>query len=328
MELDRLTIPTFEFPWPVACHPDVRDVEESMLEWGVRHGLVPDEDYRARVVRTRYGFLAARCYPRAERPLLQAVADYFLWFFLADDLFVDRVDTVTPKTIGNLTAMIDVLDLEHTGTPPVYGEPAWLDVCTRLRACLSAEHFERFATGMRLWASTAGLQILNHVQPHPIGVAQYETIRRHTSGMNPCLALSDAANDGPVTAAEYHDPAVATLRRHANNVVCWSNDIQSLVVEVRQPGQFRNIVTVYTSQGHPLQEAVDLTADRVRAEIAAFTRLASAVRSRAGRELAGYVTGLQDWMRGYQTWVEHDTGRYAPTHAAHDSDDRGVSLGS
>lgn len=28
----------------------------------------------------------------------------------------------------------------------------------RLRARLSPEHFDRFATGMRLWASTAGLQ--------------------------------------------------------------------------------------------------------------------------------------------------------------------------
>jgi len=319
-------IPTFEFPWAAACHPAARDVEGSMLAWGSAHGLVPAGEYRERVARTRYGFLAARCYPRAERVLLQAFADYFLWFFLADDLFVDRVDTVTPETIGNLTAMIDVLDLDRLGSPPVYGESAWLDVCRRLRVHLSAEHFERFAGGMRLWASTAGLQILNHVQPRPVGAGAYETIRRHTSGMNPCLALSDAANNGPVTPEEYHDRAVAALRLHANNVVCWSNDIQSLVVEVRQPGQFHNLVTCYVAQGHSLQDAVDLTARRVRAEIRAFARLAEAVRVRAGHRLAGYVTGLQDWMRGYQAWVERDTGRYAPAHADRDADDRGVTL--
>jgi hypothetical protein len=325
-ELDHILIPSFEFPWPAACHPDVDSVEESMIRWGLAHHLIPDEDYQARVARTRYGFLAAHCYPRADRVLVQAAADYFLWFFLADDLFVDRVDSATPDTIGNLTAMIDVLDFDRQGAPAAYGESAWLDVCRRLREYLSAEHFERFATGMRLWASTAGLQILNHLQPNPIGIGRYETIRRHTSGMNPCLALSDAANTGPVTPAEYHHPAVQRLRMHANNVVCWSNDIQSLAVEARQPGQFRNMVTLYAAQGHTLQEGIDITARRVRSEIHAFARLSEAVEKQASPQLSGCITGLKDWMRGYQDWVEHDTGRYATAHAEHDSDDRGITL--
>jgi Terpene synthase family 2, C-terminal metal binding len=324
--VDRIVVPTFDFPWPGACHPEAREIEESMIRWGQAHHLIPDEEYAERVARTRYGFLAARCYPCAGRALLQAIADYFLWFFLADDLFVDRVQTVGPDTIRDLTAMIDVLDYDRMGSPPVYGESAWLDVCRRLRRRLRAEHFERFATGMRLWASTAGLQILNHVQPHPIGIGTYETIRRHTSGMNPCLALSDAANAGPVTPGEYHGHAVQRLRLHANNVVCWSNDIQSLVVEVKQPGQFRNMVTLYAAHGHTLQQAVDITAGRVRSEIAAFVRLSRTVERTAGPRLSGLITGLKDWMRGYQDWIEADTDRYGTAHARRDADDRGVQL--
>src|ERR1700749_1857344 len=87
-DLDQVIYPRFEFPWPGGCHPEVKNVEERMTEWGSAHGLIPDEDYRARIARPRYGFLAARCYPRAGLKLLQAIADYFLWFFLADDLFV------------------------------------------------------------------------------------------------------------------------------------------------------------------------------------------------------------------------------------------------
>jgi hypothetical protein len=63
---------------------------------------------------------------------------------------------------------------------------------------MSHESFERFAQGMRLWAPTAGLQIPNHLQAKSVGITQYETIRGHTSGMNPCLALSDRANAGAV----------------------------------------------------------------------------------------------------------------------------------
>jgi Terpene synthase family 2, C-terminal metal binding len=320
--VDQIIVPTFEFPWPGSCHPEVNDTEKCMMEWGKANDLFPDADYQARAARARYGFLAARCYPRADRALLQAAADYFLWFFLADDLFVDRVETASASTIANLTAMIDVLDYNRPHAQPVYGESAWLDVCRRLRACLSTEHFERFATGMRMWASTAGLQILNHLQQRPIEMSHYETIRRHTSGMNPCLALSDAANAGPVTPGEYHHPAVHDLRTHANNVVCWSNDIQSLIVEARQPGQFRNMVTIYAAQGHTLQEAVDITAGRVCAEIDSFASLAAQVEENASDRLRGYLTGMRDWMRGYQDWFDHDTERYAAARAGHEADDR------
>ncbi len=320
--LDQIIVPAPDFPWPGSCHPDVNIVEKRMMEWGEAHDLFSDSDYRARAARARYGFLAARCYPRADRALLQAAADYFLWFFLADDLFVDRVETASARTIMHLTAMIDVLDYDRQRARPVYGESAWLDVCRRLRAYLSAEHFERFAAGMRMWASTAGLQIINHLQQRPIEISQYETIRRHTSGMNPCLALSDVANAGPVAPSEYHRPAVHELRIHANNVVCWSNDIQSLVVEARQPGQFRNMVTIYVSQGHSLQQAIDITARRVRAEIDFFASLAGQVEKRASAHLRGYLVGMRDWMRGYQDWFDHDTERYAASRAEREADDR------
>lgn len=325
-DLDQAHIPRFEFPWPAACSPAAESVEQEMIEWALTQNLIPDEHYLSRIVRTKYGWLAARCYPNADRELLQVAADYFLWFFLADDLFVDRVETVTPSTISNLTAMIDVLDFDCLSPHPVYGESAWLDVCRRLRRYLSAEHFDRFAQGMRLWASTAGLQILNHIQRQPLAMRHYETIRRHTSGMNPCLALADAANVGPVTPDEYHGPAVHQLRLHANNVVCWSNDIQSLIVETRQPGQFKNMVTIFAAQGHSLQKGIDLTAERVRAEIEAFSRLSQAVEARASREMSGYIAGLKNWMRGYQDWVDFDTGRYATAFAEQDSDDRGIAL--
>ena len=55
--LNQLVIPTFRFPWPAACHPQVMQVEQEMIAWGTRYGLIPDDEYLARVARTRYGYL-------------------------------------------------------------------------------------------------------------------------------------------------------------------------------------------------------------------------------------------------------------------------------
>jgi len=324
IQLGAVRIPTFEVPWPAACSADVAMVEEQMLAWADKFDLFVDDAYRERVARTRYAWLASRCYPNAGSEMLQATADYFLWFFLVDDLFVDRVEIVTPDTLPNLTAMIDVLDFNCAGPQPVYGELGWLDVSRRLRGLLSAEHFQRFAQGMRLWASTAGLQILNHIRSESVGMRQYETIRRHTSGMNPCLALSDAANAGSVDPEELYRPDVQTLSRLSNNIVCWSNDIQSLGVEARQPGQFRNMVLIHAEEGHMLQEGVDYTAARVDAEIAQFVQLSNVTMVLAGPELRGLIDGFKYWIRGYLDWVGQDTLRYAAAFAAKDADDRGV----
>ncbi|MFI1188818.1 sesquiterpene cyclase [Streptomyces californicus] len=290
-----------------------------------RYGLVPDEAYRARLARAKYGRFAARCYPSADRELLQTLADYALWFFIVDDMFVDRVETVTDRTLPDLTAMIDVLDHHRTGSDPVFGEYAWLDICTRLRSHLSHEHFQRFAYGMRMWASTAGLQILNHLRDEPCDIPQYETIRRHTSGTNPCLDVADAASTaGPITSDEFSHPEIQRLRMHANNVVCWSNDVQSVKMELAQPGQHWNMVAIYAARGLTLQQSVDLVAARVNGEIAAFQLLAHKVEAQAGQELCGFIRGMKYWMVGYQDWVDHDTSRYADQHIAEDADDTGL----
>jgi hypothetical protein len=319
-----LKIPIFNLPWPAKCSPNVHLFEASMLDWAEKHGLFKDTSYKERVKRTRYGWLAARCYPNASGELLQVIANYFVWFFLADDLFVDRVEVATPETLRNLTAMVDVLDFNNASPQPVYGECAWLDICQQLRRLLSAESFERFAQGMRLWATTAGLQILNHLQSKPAGIRQYETIRRHTSGMNPCLALSDVANRGAVPPDEFYRPDVQKLCRHANNIVCWSNDIQSPEIEMRQPGQFWNMVGTYAATGHTIQESIDYTAERVYMEINQFQQLSDALMQGGSQELHGLIEGLQYWTRGYMDWVVHDTQRYATQYKASDADDCGV----
>ena len=74
-DVDNPAIPVFRFPWPGACHPEVRQAEAAMIRWGQAHRLIPDATYLSRVVRTRYAYLAARCYPRVGSELLQAAAN-------------------------------------------------------------------------------------------------------------------------------------------------------------------------------------------------------------------------------------------------------------
>lgn len=323
--LARLHMPSFRYPWAGACSAHAPVIERGMLDWLDNYGLILNERFRSRIARVNYGWLAARCYPHASIERLQIVAHYFAIYFLMDDFFVDRVEMVSSQTIPNLTAIVDVLDLDCIGSRPVYAEAAWVDLCQRLKLHMSAEHFQRFAQGMRMWVGAAALQILEHTQSQTIGLRQYETIRRHVSGAYPSLDLIDFANGNPITPEEYHRSDVQRLRRHAGNIISWSNDLHSLAMEIRQPGQTKNMVAMYLSQGSSLQESVDRTAERVMSEVQAFAQIALRTRDRASPPLRAYIDGMELWMAGYQDWIDKDTQRYTGAFVKQDADDRALA---
>ncbi|GLB06210.1 terpene cyclase [Aspergillus tubingensis] len=323
-QLGTIKVPIVHIPWAGEIAADVPQLETSMLEWADQKGLLVDVAYRERVKRSRYAWLAARCHPEAAPELLSVISKFFVWYFVVDDLFLDRVDIVTPNTLSNLTAMIDVVDFNCARPEPVYGELALLDICRSLRQLLSAEHFERFAQGIRLWATTAGLQILYHLEEKPIGVSQFESIRRHTSGAESCLALADASNCDPVSLEEFYRPDVQKLCRYTNNIICLANDIHSFIVEARQPGQFWNRVYIRAADGYTLQESVDHTAASVYEELEKFQKLEYQILQDASPQLCGLVDGCKQWIRGYMDWVALDTKRYQAAYAVGDADDRNV----
>ncbi|MBZ4396938.1 hypothetical protein [Myxococcus sp. AS-1-15] len=325
-QLEHIQYPTFTFPWSGACAPFAEAVDQEALRWAQTQGLIISEKQLARHARGKYGWLMARCYPHADRELVQLLTDFVLWYFIVDDLFVDRVDAVAQETLPNLTAILDIIDFDHASATPRFGEMAFLGICQRMRARLDPEHFERFAHGIRLWGSAAGLQILCNIMKEPLAQRSYEALRRYVGGVLPCLALCDAANAGKVSAAEYHQFGVQRLIHHTINTIIWNNDIHSMAVETLHPSQVRNMVSLHVARGHTLQEGVDFTARKVREEMLLFQQRANQLEQGASRQLQGFISGLRDWLHGYNEWADVDTQRYSLHHAEQDPDDNGVLL--
>lgn len=151
-------------------------------------------------------------------------------------------------------------------------------------------------------------------------------MRRYTNGLEALFALSDVTDCGLVESKDFCRPEVRALCNHAMNIISWSNDIHSLVVEARQPGQFWNMVFIHNvyATGHSLQESVNYTAARVEAEISLFVMASDLLLLNASPQLQGFIDGLKHWTRGNQDWVEQNTQRYAAAFAAIDADNRGL----
>ncbi|MEU5434413.1 hypothetical protein AB0G73_13695 [Streptomyces sp. NPDC020719] len=319
-DFDQVVLPTIELPWASTLHPDVQGMHLALVDWSEQHALLRDDAERDRYAGYRFAWLAGRCFPRADREFAQWAADFMLWFFLFDDVTADRVESAEQASamVRRLTAMLDVVDLDELGEQPVHGEAAWLDLCRRLRALVPApEHYERWATAMRLWLLSLTTQIFDQVCTDRISPRSYASFRRYSAGLKPPFAVADVANAGPITPAEFHAPRTRRLERYAVNVVAWSNDVLSAPVEVHEPST-RSLVTVFkdAEPSRSWQEAVELAADQTQAEITRFAELAEQVRRTASPALSGWIDGCQDWMTGTVNWSLYDSARYGHTAAA------------
>jgi hypothetical protein len=312
-----LHMPPLHYPWASACSPHAPFVEARMHQWLVQYGLIPNEHYRERLARAKFGWLAARCHPYASMEQLQTIANFYAWYFLVDDWFVGNTEKVSAYTISNLTAVINVLDAGHTSAEPVYGEAAWADMCHDLRASMSGAQFERFAHAMHLWVGMAGLRMLEHTHAQAPQPHRREAILRLAGGLYPCLYLIDFANGLPLPQEEHDRLNVQQLRRHTNRIVCWSSDVQHLGMDVRQSAPRRNTVALYASQGYSLQHSVDRVSERIRTELDAFMRISAAVKDSASPALSSYISGLKHWMSGYRDWLaaQHSTRSFAEPEA-------------
>lgn len=313
-----LQMPSLHYPWASACSPHAPFVEAHMHQWLMQHSLIPNEHYRSRLARAKFGWLAARCHPYASRERLQTIANFYAWYFLVDDWFVGHTEKVSAYTISNLTAVIEVLDAGRTGAEPVYGETAWMDLCRDLKSSMSGAQFERFAHAMRLWVGMAGLRMLEHTHAQAPPAQRHEAMLRHAGGLYPCLCLIDFANGQALPQEEHDRPGVQQLRRHTNRIVCWSSDVQHLGMDIRQSAAHRNTVALYTSQGYSLQHSVDRVSDRIRKELEVFLRTARAIKENTSPAVSHYIGGLQHWMSGYRDWLaaQHNTRAFTELEAA------------
>lgn len=307
---EALRMPDFQHPWASACSPHAAAIEATMRDWLEHSGLMADEHSRNRANKGKFGWLVARAHPYAAVEHLQILANFYAWYHLVDDYHVDQAQATASQAVAGLTALLDILDLGHAGPRPVYGEVAWMELCRQLKSHMPAEQFARFAHGMRMWIGASAFQLLELNQARPIDLRQYETIRRHGSGVFAAFDLVIFAHDIALSPDEYHRPDVEQLRLLGNNIVSWSNDVHSFATELQEAKGHKNMVLLHMYQGYSPQTSIDLTTERVDAEIQSFAKTAATIRKHASRALLDYIEGIELWLSGYQAWINHDTQRH------------------
>lgn len=310
--MSSIEFPKLYCPFPGAINQHAETVNNHTLAWVKAFSLVPDEDNFERLVKSKFGWLAARAYPNASLEALKIVSDWNTWLFIRDDQCDESGLGRDPVLLASIHAgLLDIL----SGRTPGQGDSplayALSDIRGRLLQKADPAWMCRFIVSVVEYFESSVWEAHNRADGLIPDTETYILMRPYTGGLYTDIDLIDITEDIYLPLHVRKSDVVQRLALMANNVVCWSNDIISFAKESRHH-DVHNLVTTLRLTQPTLQKAIDRAAGLTNAEVNAFIELQAHLPSytpEIDADLQRFVAVLRSWMRGNLDWA-YDSGRY------------------
>lgn len=299
-------LPALWHPFRLRVSPDAEHVDQQTVAWAQRFGLISGRDVD-RFRTAAYGQLTARTYPYAPIEELQWVTDWCTWLFAFDDAVCE------PSAAGHLArllptclAALETPTRAHPAVDPVVRAfaDALTDLCERLTILATGEQVDRWCTATREYLYAQVWEAANRDAGVVPSLEDYIMMRRLTGAMYTVYAVIDVAARSPLTAEEWSDPLVCQVRDAAVDAVCWDNDIFSYAKEAAQANSANNLVSVLTTRGAPLPQAVETIVEMRNQAVATIRDGGGILAAERSPAVAAYVAGLEHWISGSIAYSE------------------------
>lgn len=291
-------------PIPPRRNPNEQGLEEDGLAWMERFALAPNERARQKIIRIGTGDLTAQTYPDADAELVRVCNDMLIWFFVCDDQFDERALGANPQKVGKVCA--NFMRLLETGNAKAALSPlsqALLDLRQRLWPRANETWRSRFMADMSLYLEGCRLEADNRARGITPDFDEYQRIRRASVGTYPCFTLIELALPAVLSRELAESPALEAARDLATDIIAWINDIVSYAKESAFDDP-HNLVTVLMREcGIDEVAAARATVEYHNSRFDNLEQIIAALmRSERSELLAGYVRGIQSWIRGVRDW--------------------------
>jgi Terpene synthase family 2, C-terminal metal binding len=303
---EDLELPPIFCPLEPAVNPALRRVEERAIDWIDRFHICADGRERAWVIGTNSADFYARYVPHAEEDGLLAAALWVYWGFAFDDARCDAgYYSARPEEFVPMAARLQrALECPVPTAGDDVFAPALHDIADRFRQLGTPVQFQRFVAAHRGWLTGVAWQIANQARGRLPDLDDYVTMRLHSAGGEPTLAMLEIANRQEIPAAEMDSPAVRALTEMAILVMSLDNDRHSLIRELeRGHNAEQNIYTVLRAErGGSLDDAVHAAGcirDRV---FTRFLDLRDRLLPGLSEPARRYAGGLSYGIRGNAEW--------------------------
>ncbi|MCM3923603.1 hypothetical protein ND748_18275 [Frankia sp. AiPs1] len=303
-----LTVPPFYCPIESAVSPDAELVDRRSTQWLEKFGMFENGVQRDYLARGKTGYFAAYSLPTGTGDGFQAASDFLLWLYTFDDTHCDeRPGGTTPEElIVTVTQLARII--EAPGSRVLAGNPwaeALRDLRLRLADCATATQVERWVVELTRYFLGLPWEAANRRRGVEPSLDDYVVMWSYVAAMLPSVMFTDIAGGYEVPAQQMSAPAVRALTEMSCVLVAWDNDIISYNKEAYRSSRYsfsaiQNLISVIAhQQGCPPQQAMGIAVAMRDRVMCLFLALQRQVLTTAGEELARYVTGLGQWVRGY-----------------------------
>jgi 5-epi-alpha-selinene synthase len=251
-----------------------------------------------------------QAYPYTTRERLLLIADFNTWLFTLDDRFDEGA-------LGRDPAALHTLHREclaiMRGAPVTTSSDPWLSAVADLRerflSLSTPTWWESFVSQLERSYAASRWEARNRLEQRVPTEPAYRRMRRYTGAVYVFLDLIEFAQGIELPRALAVDPLILALRRKANNVICWFNDIVSLEKELRAGDMHNYALVIHHQRGVSLADAIDRVVEMHNREAASFER-AQLRRHTVVRRGANatdliedhYIDALALWIRANYDW--------------------------
>jgi hypothetical protein len=257
--MNDFRIPDLRVPAQATLNPVLEQATAATGAWLEEFGLVPTEETRRHVWRTRVDRLTAWLCPGAPAEALILISQWNAWLFQLDDQFDDNpVRGYRPElwqeAFGPLFAVFD----GEVADGPLARSLA--DLWQRTRAVRSPAWQRRFVPNLLWYFDSYRTDMINREQGRVPGLPQYLAHRRASFAFDAVLDLMEMCSGVDLPDPVHANAVFADIREAVIYANACINDLYSLRKELAHDYAFNAVTVIRHHHRCSLQEAVDRVA--------------------------------------------------------------------
>lgn len=291
-------------------------VQTNTVNWAQEFNLSPFYKPLKWYDRALFGVQAAREYPFASLEHITLAGELLTWLFTVDDS-CDRGSedkALATEMTDQLDVFISILEKKPYGGNGRL-ELALANIAKKLQIICHDRPFlyRQFCIHMKDYLTECKLEIKMQLHRHQMSIEDYYRERPFTGFciMYPLVAMFAGLR---IPEKVYMHPVVKKIELEISLLGCLSNDLHSIRREAElEEGGFNLILIARRELNLTLDDAIDFVASEHARHLEAFEVARTFLPDfgdRINSQLAKYIAGVYQIVRGYDDWAVLDTERY------------------
>jgi hypothetical protein len=309
----QLSLPQLWCPFTPALHPDAQRFEAGTFAWMKRFGYAETLRQEEQARRAQFGIRAARVHPQGDTTAIQLVSDLTVWLFLTDDVYIEQPGAAGALSITTEYANQSLRILRNpTDLPanPSLSLLALADISQRLRRIASCEQVERVTNGMVEFFLAGCCEAVYFSRKALPSTAHYIPVRDAINCLRAvCFVFIEIAGGFELPGSTWCRPELQAVVQKAVRIVSNHHDLLSGLRELQHETPMNMPAVMAREFRLSMPEAFRRVAAQANDDTQAFVVMSEQLLWDATPEVAAYVRGLGDWIRGNLDW-SLSTGRY------------------